>query len=86
MARNFFAGVRRFFSDYLATMSSRGPFGQLVQRATSDPAVRKQLVADPRATLAEAGVQLPEGLKVEVLENTDTVIHLVLPPFAETQP
>ena len=81
----FSRAVRGFFRDYLAALGAGSPFGRLVQRAVKDPALRRQLLAAPRQVLVEAGVELPEGLEVEVLENTDTVVHLVLPPLVETE-
>lgn len=43
-----------------------------------DPAFRAKLLADPKAALAERGIQVPAGMTVEVHENTPTVFHLVL--------
>src|SRR5712692_7101794 len=81
---SFFGSVRRFFRDYLMVMETRGSFGQLVQRATEDAALRQRLLQSPKQVLAEAGITLPEGIEVEILENTDKVIHLVLPPLVES--
>jgi hypothetical protein len=44
-----------------------------------DPAFKARLIADPKAALAERGLKIPEGLTIEVHENTPTVFHLVLP-------
>ncbi|MFM1890873.1 MAG: hypothetical protein RLZZ565_1630 [Planctomycetota bacterium] len=44
-----------------------------------DPAFKAKLIADPKAALAERGLKIPEGLTIEVHENTPTVFHLVLP-------
>ena len=81
---SFFGSVRRFFRDYLMVMETRGSFGQLVQRATEDAALRQRLLQSPKQVLTEAGITLPEGIEVEILENTDKVIHLVLPPLVES--
>lgn len=81
---SFFGAVRRFFRDYLTVMGTRGSFGQLVQQATEDAALRQRLIASPQQTLAAAGITLPEGIEVEIVENTDKVIHLVLPPLVES--
>lgn len=78
---SFVGSVRRLFRDYVAAMSTRGPFGDLVTRAVNDAALRKRLLESPQQVLAEAGVKLPAGVNLEVLENSDTVIHLVLPPL-----
>lgn len=80
---SFLGSVRRFFHDYMRGMETRGSFGQLVQRATEDPALRQRLLHAPQQVLAEEGITLPAGLEVEIVENTDKVIHLVLPPLME---
>lgn len=80
---SFLGSVRRFFRDYLLVMETRGSFGQLVQKATEDPVLRQRLVQTPKQVLAEAGITLPAGLEVEIVENTDKVIHLVLPPLMD---
>jgi hypothetical protein len=80
---SFFGAVRRFFRDYLAAVGARGSFGQLVQQATEDAALRQRLLHTPQEVLAEAGIVLPAGLNVEFLENTDHVVHLVLPPLVD---
>ncbi len=79
----FACAVRRFFRDYVSALSTRGSFGRLMSQAIDDPALRKRLVESPMKVLAEAGVELPSGVTVEILENTDKVIHLVLPPLVE---
>lgn len=72
---------RRLFVDYVTALGGMSPFGRLIQRAVADPDVRRNFVAAPRETLAAAGVALPDGLEVEVLENTDKIMHLALPPL-----
>ena len=54
--------------------------GKIIARAWRDPAFKAKLIADPHATLKEAGVAMPEGVTVKVVENTDTHYNLVLPP------
>jgi hypothetical protein len=54
--------------------------GKIIARAWRDPAFKAKLIADPKAVLQEAGVTLPPNITVEVLENTDTHVHFVLPP------
>jgi hypothetical protein len=52
----------------------------------SDPAFRKRLLADPAGTLKRAGVEVPEGVTVHIVEDTATTVHLVLPaPLDEVQ-
>src|SRR5689334_11773276 len=45
---SFFGSVRRFFRDYLLVMETRGSFGQLVQQATEDAALRQRLLRSPK--------------------------------------
>ncbi|WP_196073415.1 NHLP leader peptide family RiPP precursor [Nakamurella alba] len=52
-------------------------------RAAHDAEFRAALIADPQATLREAGIELPDGMSVEVQESTPTVLKLDLPPFVD---
>jgi hypothetical protein len=54
--------------------------GKIIARAWRDPAFKAKLLADPHAALKDAGVSVPAGVTVKVVENTDTHVHLVLPP------
>ena len=55
-------------------------YGKLVARAWRDPTFKAKLIADPRAVLREAGMAVPAGAAVKVVENTATHLHFVLPP------
>jgi hypothetical protein len=53
---------------------------RLVARATTDPAFRQRLLADPRSAIAsEGGVELPPESRVQVLQETTRSFYLVLP-------
>ena len=52
---------------------------RMVTRAWRDPDFKKRLAADPKAVLAEAGIKLPAGVTVSLVEDSDTHLHLVLP-------
>ncbi|HTB38086.1 MAG TPA: NHLP leader peptide family RiPP precursor [Reyranella sp.] len=54
--------------------------GKVIARAWREPAFKAKLIADPRATLTAAGVSVPGGVTVKVVEDTDTHLHFVLPP------
>jgi Nitrile hydratase, alpha chain len=59
-------------------------YAKVVARAWSDPAFKEKLLAEPAAVLAAAGVGVPADLTVKLVENTDNLVHLVLPrPPAE---
>ncbi len=54
-------------------------YGKVVARAWRDPSFKAKLIADPQATLKDAGVSVPPGVKITMVENTDKHIHVVLP-------
>lgn len=60
--------------------SVRRRYGQLIARAWSDPKFLAQLQADPKKVLVENGWPLSPELKVRVVADTPTAIHIVLPP------
>lgn len=55
------------------------PLTQAIVRASTDPAYRARLLADPRTALAEEGLEVPPGIDVRIHENTDNKIVAVLP-------
>ena len=53
---------------------------QLMERAMKDPEFRKNLIANPKATLEkEYKITLPAGVAVQVHEDSSTTRHVVLP-------
>jgi hypothetical protein len=54
-------------------------WSQVVAKAWTDASFKKKLLSDPAAALKASGVDVPRGLQVKVVENTDQVLHLVLP-------
>jgi hypothetical protein len=44
-----------------------------------DEGFKRRLLSDPAASLKEKGVEIPLGVEVRIVEDTDTVQHLVLP-------
>lgn len=57
---------------------------EIVARAMKDAAFRKSLLTDAKSTLKkEFGLDLPDGVKVVVHENTPGVLNLVLPAPVE---
>ncbi len=55
-------------------------YGRIVARAWQDEVFKRRLLADPREALAEMGVEVPPGHEVRVVEDTERVRHLVIPP------
>ena len=52
----------------------------IIETAQKDPAFKQKLLDDPKAAAQEAlGVAVPEGIELEVLQESPTKIYLVLP-------
>ena len=51
----------------------------LLRQAAYDADLRAQLRHDPLPALADAGLDVPEGCQVTVLEDRADLMHLVLP-------
>ena len=54
-------------------------YGKVIAKAWRDPSFKAKLLADPQGTLRQAGVSIPAGVSVQVVENTDAHFHFVLP-------
>jgi len=52
----------------------------LVADAWADPELKKRLIADPATVLKERGLKPPAGITLKVVESTESVQYLVLPP------
>jgi|tagenome__1003787_1003787.scaffolds.fasta_scaffold20612318_3 hypothetical protein len=55
-------------------------FSEIIERSVSDPAFRRKLQTDAAGTLMEAGLTVPNGVTVKVVEDTESIVHIVLPP------
>ena len=44
-----------------------------------DEALKARLMADPKAVLAEHGMDVPDGMYVKVVENADNCVHITMP-------
>ena len=55
-------------------------YGKVVAKAWADPDFKAKLLADPKTVLKENGVEIPEDAEILVVENTDKIVHLILPP------
>ena len=54
-------------------------WGMLVAKAWTDDDLKQRLLAEPSAVLAEYGIEVPPGIELRVVEDTNEVCHLVLP-------
>ena len=55
----------------------------VIAKAWADEDFKATLLADPKAALKAQGIDVPDGVTLNVYENTDQVIHLVLPKLPE---
>ena len=53
---------------------------EIVARVWEDPEYKKRLLADPKAALAEMGVEVPDSVDLKVVETTPSQSYFVLPP------
>ncbi len=54
---------------------------QIVGKATEDADFRARLLSDPKGAInQELGVAIPASMAIEVHEDSDTTVHLILPP------
>ena len=59
--------------------ADENPLSEVVVKALPEDAFKEQLIADPHATLAAEGIDVPEGMRLKVVEDTESVRHLVMP-------
>ena len=54
----------------------------LIAACWKDDALKQRFLSDPHAVLAEHGIDVPEGMNVNVVENTDNTVHMSRLPAA----
>ena len=54
-------------------------YAKVVAKAWSDDTYKERLLRDPRAVLAEAGLEVPSSVEIAVVEDSAQKRHLVLP-------
>ncbi len=53
--------------------------GQIIAKCWADEGFKQRLLADANAALKAEGIEVPAGVSIKVVENTDKVINFVLP-------
>lgn len=51
----------------------------LILKSRTDGAFKEALMADPKSTLAELGIQAEADVEIEIVQNTSKKVYLVLP-------
>ena len=54
-------------------------YTDIVAKYYGDPDFKARMDADPTAVLRAEGLDVPGGARVELLFNTDNLVHIVLP-------
>lgn len=52
----------------------------VVAASWNDDKFKQRLMQDPRAALEEFGIEVPAGVDVRIVENTDKIRYVTLPP------
>ena len=51
----------------------------IVEKAWIDDIFKDRLLSDPARVLRAEGVKIPQGVEVRIVEDTENVLHVVLP-------
>ena len=57
----------------------RNAMAELFAACWKDEALKARFMSDPKAVLAEHGIDVPAGMSVNVVENTDNTVHITMP-------
>ena len=66
-----------------ASDKNRAILAESVARSWREPDFRQKLTSNPKDTLRESGMDIPDDHEVEVFENTSNLIHAVLPEMSQ---
>ncbi len=57
----------------------RNQLAALFAACWKDEALKARFMSDPKAVLAEYGMDVPDGIDVNVVENSDNTVHITMP-------
>ena len=57
----------------------RNKLAELFAACWKDEALKARFQSDPKAVLAEHGIAVPDGIDVNVVENSDNTVHITMP-------
>ena len=57
----------------------RNKLAALFAACWKDEALKARFMADPKAVLAEHGIDVPANIDVNVVENSDNTVHITMP-------
>ena len=57
----------------------RNAMAELFAACWKDEALKARFMSDPKAVLAEHGIDMPDNMNVNVVENSDNTVHITMP-------
>ena len=57
----------------------RDQYDRIIEKAWADPAFKRRLMSDPKEVAKEFGFSVPAHIELRVVENTDKIVHVVVP-------
>ena len=57
----------------------RNAMAELFAACWKDEALKARFMSDPKAVLAERGIDVPDGMTVKVVENTTNTVNITMP-------
>ena len=60
--------------------TAENPMQKIITRCWEDEEFKKRLMADPAKILGAEGVSVPDGVSIRVMEDTEQVRTLIIPP------
>ena len=57
----------------------RNALADIFTKCWKDEAFKARFISEPKAVLTEHGLDVPDGINVSVVENTDSCVHITLP-------
>jgi hypothetical protein len=61
----------------------RNKLAELFAACWKDEALKARFMSDPKAVLAEHGLDVPANIGVNVVENSDKTVHITMPMAPE---
>ena len=57
----------------------RNQLAELFAACWKDDTLKQRFMSDPKQVLVEHGMDVPDGMDVKVVENSDNTVHITLP-------
>ena len=57
----------------------RNALAKLFAACWKDEALKARFMSDPKAVLTEHGIDVPDNIDVNVVENSDNTVHITMP-------